>query len=199
MKIVKQVLANEYMSSNAYILIKDNKCVVIDPGFNDNKLYNYLEEHKLVLDKIILTHGHYDHWTGLEELLKRNPNVLVYASSLDHYFYHNNPFTKYLPKIDVDLNDKLEIDILGTTFKIIKTPGHSLGSISLYANDILFSGDLLFYESVGRTDLYGGSFRELELSVKNIYNLPLNTIVYSGHGRPTTIKHEITNNPFIKK
>src|SRR5690242_4299295 len=91
------------MSSNCNLLIKNNELVFIDPGFLDEKLFNYIKYNNLKLNKIIITNGHYDHWTGLEELLKRYSNTKVYASTLDDYWFKNNPFTIYFPKIDYDL------------------------------------------------------------------------------------------------
>lgn len=197
MKVIKLELKNSYMSANCYLLIKDRDCVLIDPTFPDQKLFDYLQKEKLNLTKIVLTHGHYDHWTGLEQLKKIYPSTLVYASSLDSYWFNNNPFTNYLPKIDIDLNLLDEIDFLGEIFKIYKTPGHSLGSISFYNNNILFVGDLIFFESVGRTDLDGGNYDTLLTSIKTILNLPKETIIYPGHGRATTVGHEIKHNPFL--
>ena len=201
MKIIKLELKNNYMSSNSYLLIKDNNVVVVDPGFPDDLLFNYLKNNNLKLNKIILTHGHYDHWTGLEKLLSIYPNTKVYASSLDNYWLNNNPFTSYIPKIDVDLNNLDSIDILNTSFQIIKVPGHSKGSVAFMNQDdnYIIVGDLLFCESIGRTDLEGGSFKELEASVLKLYELNDDLIVYNGHGRPTTIGHEKKFNPFVKK
>lgn len=198
MQIIKLELNNKVMSSNCYLLIKNSECIVIDPGFEDNTLYNYLINNKLNVTKVLLTHGHYDHWTGLEKLLKLYPKATLYANSLDEYFFDKNSFTKYYPKIDVDLLNKTEIDLLGHNFKIIKTPGHSNGSVSFYFNKLLFSGDVLFFSSIGRYDLYGGNLTTLLNSINELMKLPSETIVYSGHGRPTTLAFEKANNPFLK-
>jgi len=200
MKIIKLELKNNYMSSNSYLLIKNSEVVLVDPGFPDDVLFNYLKDNNLNLNKIILTHGHYDHWTGLEKLLSLYPNTNLYASSLDNYWFNNNPFTSYVPKIDVDLNDLESIELLNQKFQIIKVPGHSKGSIALLneKDNYIIVGDLLFFESVGRTDLDGGSFKELENSILKLYKLNDNLIVYNGHGRPTTIGHEKKFNPFVK-
>jgi|SRR5690625_2187918 len=199
MKIVKLELKNQYMSSNCYLLIKDKDLVIVDPGFEDDTLYNYIRENDLNLKKILLTHGHYDHWTGLEKLRSLYDDVLLYASSLDEYWYYNNPFTKYIPKIDVDLNNLDEILLLDTSTKIIKTPGHSKGSVAFLFNNNLISGDLLFFEGIGRYDLNGGNFDNLKSSIEKIYKLNDDVIVYPGHGRNTSIKYEKNNNPFINK
>jgi|SRR5690554_4833443 len=200
MKIIKLELRNDYMSSNSYLLIKDKDVVVVDPGFSDDRLFKYLKENSLNLSKIVLTHGHYDHWTGLEKLLSIYPNTKVYASTLDNYWFNNNPFTSYVPKIDIDLNDLDSIELLDQKFQIIKVPGHSKGSVALMNEDdnFVIVGDLLFFQSVGRTDLEGGSFKELEKSVLKLYKFNDDLIVYNGHGRPTTIGHEKKFNPFVK-
>lgn len=197
MEIITLTLRNNYMSSNCYILKKDNNIVVIDPGFEDDTLYDYIKKNKLKIDKIILTHGHYDHWTGLEKLLKLYPKTKLYASLLDEYWLNNNPFTKYVPNIDYNLNEFDEINILNETFKVLKTPGHSKGSVSLLYKDILISGDLLFKNGIGRYDLEGGNFNTLKESVNSIYKLDEFITIYPGHGSKTTIKHEKYNNPFI--
>lgn len=202
MQLKKLELKNEYTSSNCYLLIKDNLCIVIDPGFEDDKLYNFLKNNNLKVDKIILTHGHYDHWTGLEKLLKLYPNTKVYASTLDQYWFNNNPFTKYVPKINVDLDLFDDIDIFNEKFVIFKVPGHSQGSIALYnkQENYIISGDLLFKRSVGRTDLDGGNFKELTKSIIKLYDsLNDETKVYSGHGEFTTIGFEKKFNPFVRK
>lgn len=200
MKINSIVLHGKHFSSNCYILEKDGEAVVIDPGFEVANLYNYLENKALNVSKIILTHGHFDHWSGLKKLREIYPDAKLYASSVDDYWYgvsENNP-NNYTPKIDVDLKKLEKVEILGNSFKVIKTPGHSAGSISLYYNSLLFSGDVLFFNSIGRTDLFQGNQDELFSSIKKLYQLPNETIVYSGHGRPTTIDHEKKTNPFIR-
>lgn len=199
MKIMKLELKNEYMSSNCYLLIKDDEAVVIDPGFDDLSLFNYLKDNNLKVSKVILTHGHYDHWTGLEKLLSIYENAKVYASSLDNYWFNNNPFTKYKPKINYDLNNFESLNLFNKEIKIIKTPGHSKGSISLYFDNNLISGDLIFFEGIGRYDLDGGDFITLKDSIKKIYKLDDNTTIYSGHGRNTKIGYEKLNNPFVNK
>lgn len=200
MKINSIVLNGTHFSSNCYILEKDNEAVVIDPGFEVNNLYNYLSNKNLNVTKIVLTHGHYDHWSGLKRLRELYPNALLYASTLDDYWYEigvNNP-NNYSPSIDFDLNKINELELLGNKFKVIKTPGHSAGSISLYYNKMVFSGDVLFFNSIGRTDLYQGDQNELFRSIKKLYLLPNETVVHSGHGRLTTIQNEKITNPFIR-
>ena len=105
MEIVRLELRGN-MTSNCYVLIKDNNCIVIDPGFKDEKLYNFLNNKKLNVDSIILTHGHYDHWGGLNKLRLLYPNALLYASTVDEIWFSFGELNRngYEPLIDVDLS-----------------------------------------------------------------------------------------------
>lgn len=200
MEIMKLTLTNNQMSSNCYILINNKEAVVIDPGFEDNNLYNYLQQKDLIVTSIILTHGHYDHWGGLKKLQQLYPDALLYGSSVDSYWYEigsQNPYN-YTPIFNIDLKDKKTINIFDTKAKILTLPGHSAGSIGIYIDNKLFSGDVLFFESMGRTDLYQGNEYEIFKSIKKIYTLPKETIIYSGHGRPTSVEYEKLNNPFLR-
>lgn len=196
MQITKLTL-NGHFQMNCYILEEDNEAVIIDPGFDDNKLYDYLNNKNLIINKIILTHGHFDHWGALKKIRFLYPNAKLFASSIDNHWYDSNPFN-YKPTIDVDLNNLKEIKLFNRTFKIFKTPGHSKGSISLYHNYHLFSGDVLFKESIGRTDLFEGNQEELFKSIKKLYQLDGKTIIYPGHGPNTSINNERMHNPFIR-
>lgn len=200
MQIQKLTLYGMNMSSNCYILINGTEAIVIDPGFEDNNLYAFLSAKNLDVTKIILTHGHFDHWGGLKKLRILFPNAPLYASTLDNAWYElgsNNRYG-YEPKIDFDLNKLNDLRIFDIKFKIYKVPGHSLGSIAIYNNKTLFSGDVLFFEGIGRYDLLDGNLNTLLASIKQLYTLPNETVVYSGHGNKTTIGHEKLNNPFIR-
>lgn len=188
------------MTSNCYVLIKYNNCIVIDPGFEDDKLYNFLNNKKLNVDSIILTHGHYDHWGGLKKLRFLYPKALLYASTVDEIWFSVGELNRngYEPLIDVDLSKLKSIELLGESFKIIKTPGHSSGSVSIHYNNHLFAGDVLFRESIGRADLPQGDKLELFKSIQKIYKLDENTHVHPGHSVSTTIKHEKAFNPFVR-
>lgn len=201
MKIKRLELQGQF-TSNCYILYKDisNSCIVVDPGFNDTKLYNYLKDKDLIVEAIVLTHGHFDHWGGLKHLQKLYPNAKLYASTLDYYWYEIGPnnYFGYTPNIDFDLNNFSEIKLMNETIKVIKTPGHSAGSISLLINDMLISGDVIFKNGIGRTDLYEGDRNILFDSIQKIYKLDENITIYPGHGKETTIKTEKAFNPFIR-
>ena len=200
MQLISLTIGNIQMTSNCYILHNETDAVVIDPGFEDHKLYNFLQNKNLNVSKIVLTHGHFDHWGGLKKLRTLYPEAKLYASTLDYLWYEVGPnnYYGYTPVIDFDLNKVNELELLDTTFKVIKIPGHSAGSIGLYNNNVLISGDVLFRQGIGRYDLMQGDLNILFTSIKKIYQLPNETIIYSGHGRPTTVQFEKENNPYLK-
>ncbi|VEU81015.1 MBL fold metallo-hydrolase [Haploplasma axanthum] len=200
MNIHALTLYGQGMSSNCYILNNGEKAVVIDPGFEDNNLFDFLRNKKLNVEMIVLTHGHFDHWGGLKKLQSLYPNAKTYASSIDDIWYKVGPNNRYNyePLFDYDLNKLNEINFLGEKYKVIKVPGHSSGSVAFYNNKTLISGDVLFFRGIGRYDLPEGDYDTLISSIKKLYTLPNETTVYSGHGRQTTIGFEKEFNPFIR-
>lgn len=196
------------VQTNCYI-VRDpgsKEAVVIDPADQAEKIDKYLKENDLVCKRILLTHGHFDHITGAESLkgltgadiyahenevdLLRDPDLN--ASAIMGYEVRLEP--------DILLKDKEEFEAAGMTWQVIYTPGHTGGGVCYYLKDkgILFSGDTLFHESVGRTDLPTGNHEQLMESVNGrLLVLPDETEVYPGHGRPTTIGHERSFNPYL--
>ncbi len=158
------------LQTNCYILTDEasGEAVVIDPGDEADLILPEVKE--LNVKAIILTHGHPDHFGALAEV-KKATGVPLYQS----------------------LNEGEEIVIGKCIIKVIATPGHSLDSICLYVDAQLFSGDTLFYKDHGRTDLSGGSALAMRQSLKRLAGLPPETVVYPGHGRPTTIRAEKEN------
>jgi len=176
--------------------------MVIDPGYESKELMHFLDDNGLQVEVIYVTHGHIDHIGGVNALKRKFKNATVYAPIKDQYWYSRNPRLGLHETLLVDVYVK-ENDVvlfLDKTFKVIETPGHSYGSTILYFDKVLFSGDTLFKNSIGRTDLYLGDFRSIIESIKNkILTLPLDTLVFPGHGPETIIKNEKENNPFIKE
>lgn len=196
------------LQTNAYLLTDEEnaKAVVIDPGMQAEKLVKRLED--LEVEAILLTHAHFDHIGGVDEIrkLKQCPVYLhdEEASWLtDPKKNGSARWTDLGPPIVTDaaeyaLDDRQELVLLGQTFKVLHLPGHSPGSVGFLHGNVLFGGDVLFRQSVGRTDLPQGSWNELMDSIHGkLFQLDEDTIVYPGHGPKTTIGYEKQNNPYI--
>ena len=204
--LVKKYTAGMYRT-NCYLVIDENtkECAIIDctdvvPGMDE-----YIESNKLSVKYIIFTHGHFDHIGGLSYYFdKYKPAVAIHSFDANCLTDEKANFTypapyKFIPvKPTTLLSDGDKIKIGGITLNVIHTPGHTKGGICLYEDGCLFSGDTLFYRSVGRTDFPGGSFEEIKKSVLKLFELPDNTKVYPGHGEETTIAEEKFENPFVR-
>lgn len=204
--------------TNCYFLYRDGEkdVIVADPADKGKNIYNALEKNGFRVAGILLTHGHFDHIWGLEELKeaanaaaeaeKREP-VKVYADEAEKPLLKDaelnlsagagRPCTV---SADVYVRDGQEITIAGMTCRVISTPGHTAGGCCYYFEEagFLLAGDTLFQESVGRTDFPTGSMGTLVRSVKEkLLVLPEDTKVYPGHGDSTTIGHEKKYNAFL--
>lgn len=195
---IRQIRLGE-IKSNCYVVSHQGKAMIIDPGFESDLVIDYLYENQLVPELIYVTHGHFDHCGGVKQL-KEYYNIVVYAPKKDEIWMNDSAYNRWLYPIPVDhwvtKNDKIFFQ--GIEFTILETPGHSDGSTALYHAPYLFGGDTLFYQSIGRTDLPFASFDKIKKSILKLYELPNQTTIYPGHGRPTTIAHEKQYNPFVK-
>lgn len=196
------------LQTNAYLisLPGENKGVVIDPGMNPKPLLKRVAD--MEIEAILLTHAHFDHIGGVEEL-RRLKGCPVYLHDDEAEWLVNpkkngsarwpdltGPITTDLA--EYSLADGQHLSVLGLSFKVFHTPGHSPGSVSFLCGKHLFGGDVLFKLSVGRTDLPGGSQQELLDSIHGkLFELPDDTIVYPGHGPRTSIGFERENNPYV--
>ncbi len=193
------------LRENTYILHDEttNEGVVIDPGDPGEKVLNYIETKKIKVVAILLTHGHYDHTSGVKKL-KEKSGAKVYANKNEELLL-NSPEAKYIDiefSIDEYIEDGFCLNFSNNVIKAIFTPGHTPGGISYYIDKekVLFTGDTLFRNSIGRTDFYLGNFEDLEHSIRTkLYSLPGDTTVFPGHGLRSTIEHEKYNNPFVKE
>lgn len=191
--------------SNCYVVYDNHHAMVIDPGFDGYEVKEFLSDNHLTLDIIYATHGHFDHIGGINALKALYPNCTVIAPKQDAIFFdpiHGISKLPFKVHVDVFLESDIEqiIEFQGHSFRVIHTPGHSQGGTCLYTEGILFSGDTLFYMTVGRTDLYLSSFESLKDSILNkLYVLPEDTLCYPGHGRTTHIGFEQKYNSVVKK
>lgn len=198
MEIMKFVLGD--YRSNCYVVSDNKRAFVIDPGEQSTEVVDYIKENQFILDGIYLTHGHVDHVGGVKQL-KDLFGTTVYAPKKDKIWFGVGPYNRWGYEIPVDVwvQDLDRIPFLGKTFTVYETPGHSEGSTVLYTDQLLFSGDTLFFQSIGRTDIPFSDSMTIYKSIKHIYSLFTDDVeVYPGHGRSTTIGHEKKYNPFVR-
>jgi hydroxyacylglutathione hydrolase len=192
------------IKSNCYIVYKNHHAMVIDPGFDSMEVKQFLTDNDLTVDIIYSTHGHFDHIGGINALKALFPKSEVIAPKADEVFFDpafgiSRLNDKVLVDTWLDNDIEQEITFQDIVFKVIHTPGHSKGGTCLYTHGILFSGDTLFYMTVGRTDLYQSSFKDLKDSILDkLYHLPEDTICYPGHGRTTHIGFEKKYNSVVR-
>ena len=163
------------LQTNCYIIEKDNKVLVIDPGDEFLKIKKQINNREVL--GVIITHYHYDH-IGALDLIINEYKVKVYDNNnLDEGINKIGPFT----------------------FEMLKTPGHKEDLISIYFKEekVMFVGDFIFKGTIGRTDLEGSNPDDMQKSIMKIKKYPLDTIIYPGHGVKTTLEYEVLNNPFF--
>lgn len=198
MQIKRFILGN--YEANCYLISHKNEAIIVDPGYESEELLNFIKDQNLNLKYIFITHGHFDHVGGVNQLKKLYPNAIVLVHEKDTIWLEKNDYNLTGQKIHFDeaITTEKSIFLNELEFKIIFTPGHSAGGMSLLVDDYIFVGDTLFNFSIGRTDFPFGDYDTLEKSVRKLYELPNNTIVYPGHGEKTSIGFEKRHNYFFK-
>ena len=165
-----------YLDENCYILIKNGTCLIVDPGDDYQKIKEEIGENKVL--GVLITHSHFDHIGALRNfLVKRSIKIFKRSNLIENKDYQIGDFN----------------------FEVIYTPGHSKDSVTFYFNEenIMFIGDFIFKESIGRTDLPGGSDEEMKNSIQKIIAYEDDIKLYPGHYDKTTIGYEKENNPFF--
>ena len=196
------------ISTNCYLVINEEtkQTVIIDPAACPKKILGFIEEEGLKIEAILLTHGHFDHIMGIDAFLEHF-DVPVYVHEedegvlIDPVLNQSSTYTSgYTFSGAQYLRDKQTLELAGYVFEVIHTPGHTWGGCCYYvaSENVLFSGDTLFQESVGRTDFETSSMSDLMHSVREkLFKLPDETHVYPGHMGETLIGHEKTHNPYV--
>jgi hydroxyacylglutathione hydrolase len=196
------------LQSNSYLVVDEGtrRAAVVDPGMESEPVLEAVRAQGLRLDCLIATHAHFDHVAG-SGLFKAATGAAIVMHPEDLPLLAIMPETARLfgfraadpPRPDRLVREGDVVAVGELRLGVLETPGHTPGSISLRGDGAVFVGDTLFAGSVGRTDLAGGSQEDLLRSIRNkLLTLPDMTVVYSGHGPPTTIGSERRNNPFLR-
>lgn len=192
--------------TNCYLAYGEEagKCVLIDPADAGDRLVRVLQELALEPAAVLLTHGHYDHILAVPALQKQWPELPVYCHPLDvpdalteEDMGQTFPTVKAFANLR-SLAEGQTVTAAGIDFAVLHTPGHTPGSVVFLAGEVMFSGDVLFYESIGRTDFAGGDDRQMAASLRRLRELPGDYHVLPGHDSFTTLSHERQNNPWLR-
>ncbi len=186
------------LQTNCYVLHSDDEAVVIDPGAPEPRLLKAVEGHRVRLRYILLTHAHFDHLEGARALKEAHPESLLCLHEADRPMLE-----RFAPglKLERALHEGDLLEFAAEELKVWHTPGHSPGSV-IFIHErerIIFTGDLLFAGSIGRTDLPGGSPAQMERSLRRLMQLEGDYRVLPGHGPETTLAQERVSNPFLRE
>ncbi len=210
---IRLFVCNPFMVNNYVISNEKNEALLIDAGYYSNEeweaLKNYLTMEQLMVKACLITHPHIDHAVGIYNLyqiynidiLMNEKGYSLYESIVDVADQFGMDQVEILPKDKIKFIDEGNIKINDFDIQVFDTPGHADGSLCFYFpnESIIFTGDVLFNESVGRTDFITGDWDKLVNSIKTkLYNLPDVVKVYPGHGDTTSIGHEKAKNPFVR-
>lgn len=193
------------LQTNCYLVVcpETRSTLLIDPGDEAGKILDAAQRNSARIEQILLTHTHPDH-LGALRAVREAAGAKVLAHRLDAellrqhgHFYGVQPaqIAHLLPDIRLEGGDQVSIGRLAGT--IVHTPGHTPGSVTLNLGDVLFTGDTLFAQGVGRTDLPGGSLEQLLNSIQRLFAFPDSYVIYPGHGPASTIGKEKLDNPYV--
>ena len=198
-------LAVGLIGTNCYLLWDEtagNAAAIVDPGGSADQILAKIKQNNLDVKMILLTHGHFDHVMGVQDILAAYPGLPVYITETDYpeardggqfgYSMGEVASVRFYDEGDTVELGNLKIDVL-------RTPGHTPGSVTLRVEDVLFTGDTLFRGSCGRTDFPGGSFGDMQRSLKRLADLPGDYRVYPGHEGSSTLDYERKYNPFMQR
>ena len=202
------------IACTSYLMWKDKEhAILVDPGYNiNNCLIDHINHLELTIEAILITHVHFDHIDALEAVVNAFPNVTVFiyedeAKEIDNPKYNLSSWTEYgnknlvyRPKNMKELMDGEEFETCGYTIKCIATPFHTRGSAVYLVDEenAMFSGDTLFYTTVGRVDLASSAPRLMSSSLLKLVKLEKNYTVYPGHGPKTTLEREKKYNSYLR-
>lgn len=191
------------VETNTYFISDDSgNCIIIDPGDDTGKIFNYLGENNLVCKFILLTHAHFDHCNAARSLQINGAKIFMHKKDYSLVKTDDNlaakfgiVFNKFKPDEYIE-NGQL-LNLLGIKTEVLHTPGHTAGSCCYIIDNFIFTGDTLMRLSKGRTDFPTGNARAMDKSLKKICSLPVNYTVFPGHNGSTNLEFEKKNNPYV--
>ncbi len=188
------------IEANCYIVTDEStlECAVIDPGDESNTILDYLEDRKLKVKYIFLTHGHFDHTMAANAVHEETGAPICMHRADSNATISSAPFRFNPPADTIWYGEGDTFPVGGLTFVVLHTPGHTPGGVTLQCEDALFTGDTLFRESCGRTDLPGGDMETLMKSLKRLSDLPGDYEVYPGHMDSSTMSRERLFNYYLR-
>ena len=187
------------IGTNCYLLEDEatHTAAVVDPGGDGGRILAQIEKDGVQVCAILLTHGHFDHTEGVEELRRAYPGVPVYLHPADAALMGDAVMPAIGPTVPYDEGDTVPVGNLRV--EVIHTPGHTPGGVTLRVEDALFTGDTLFQGSMGRTDLKGGSYGQLMASLRRLGQLEGDFQVLPGHMGVSTLERERRTNYFLRE
>src|SRR5947209_825765 len=203
-----QTLAVGKLQPHCYLITSRSEAVIVDPGDEPESILRFIKDINATPTRIVATHTHFDHVLGVDGVRKgTKAPFMIHRDDLPMLESMQSRVRQFMgfevpppPKVDGYLKDGEILNLGDETIRILHTPGHSPGSISLSGDGYVLTGDALFNQSIGRTDLPGGDLEILIRSIRErLFKLDDDTIVYPGHGPETTIGDEKLANPFVGK
>ena len=215
MKIEVEKLVLGAVSTNVYLVFYNGNCLIVDPSDEAEKIISHINKKQAKPLAILITHGHFDHIMAAPVLAEKY-GIKIYAGEADRQLLEDSKLNlgqrflgeDFTMEADEYLKDGDELEFEGFRLKVLYTPGHTVGSISLYSDDledneafkkVIFSGDSLFAGSIGRVDLPTGNEATMRKTLEEVFKkMSPETVVFPGHGAATTIERELAHNPYLR-
>ena len=190
--------------ANTYLIFSGNHALVVDPAVSVDKITSAVAERGAVLEGILLTHGHFDHTIALDTLRKatrvgayihKNDAIMLTNGRKNAYYDFYGKESRYAPAEQI-IEDADAIHLGDEKLTVMHTPGHTGGSVCFLGDGFLVTGDTLFADSIGRTDLWSGSMEEIRVSLKKLRELSPTLTIYPGHGAPAALGYALDNSAY---